>query len=69
MRDGTQVGAWEKNVSTGTPDPGPSRPEGAVELGGPSAKNLGLVGLALWAARREMGAAKRERRGFAQSWG
>lgn len=30
---------------------------------------LGLVGLTLWAARREMGAAKRERRGFAQSWG
>lgn len=46
----------------------PCRPEGTVELRGPSAKNVRLVGLTLWTACREMGAVKYAGRGFAESW-
>ena len=44
------------------------RPEGTVELRGPSAKNVRLVGLTLWTACRKMGAVKHAGRGFAESW-
>ena len=49
--------------------PGPHRPEGTVELHGPSAKNVRLVGLTLWTACWEMGAVKYAGRGFAESCG